>query len=92
MKQRLMQCLLGTALLLAAVNAMADNSFNITRFQVDGNSLLPAAEVQRLLAPMTGAHRVYSDIQHALEALENAYRQAGYTTVAAWLTRRPWAR
>lgn len=85
MKQRLVQCLLGTALVLAATGALADDSFNISRFEVDGNSLLPGAEVQHLLAPMTGPHRVYGDIQHALEALENAYRKAGYTAVQVYV-------
>jgi hypothetical protein len=81
MKRRLMQCLTGMALIAAAASAIADDGFTITRFEVEGNSLLPAADVQRLLQPMSGPHRVYGDIQHALEALENAYRKAGYTAV-----------
>ncbi|WP_231585099.1 ShlB/FhaC/HecB family hemolysin secretion/activation protein [Burkholderia sp. 9120] len=81
MKRRLMQCLSGMALMAAAASAMADDGFTIARFEVEGNSLLPADEVQHLLQPMSGPHRVYGDIQHALEALENAYRKAGYTAV-----------
>lgn len=76
-----MQCLSGMALMAAAASATADDGFTIARFEVDGNSLLPADEVQHLLQPMSGPHRVYGDIQHALEALENAYRKAGYTAV-----------
>jgi hemolysin activation/secretion protein len=85
MKRRLMQCLSGMALLAAAASAFADDGFTITRFEVEGNSLLPADEVQRLLQPMSGPHRVYGDIQHALEALENAYRKAGYTAVQVYV-------
>ncbi|NYH25927.1 ShlB/FhaC/HecB family hemolysin secretion/activation protein [Paraburkholderia bryophila] len=65
----------------AAASATADDGFTITRFEVEGNSLLPADEVQHLLQPMSGPHRVYGDIQHALEALESAYRKAAYTAV-----------
>ncbi|MFM0230267.1 ShlB/FhaC/HecB family hemolysin secretion/activation protein [Paraburkholderia sediminicola] len=85
MKRRLMQCLSGMALIAAAASAFADDGFTITRFEVEGNSLLPANEVQRLLQPMSGPHRVYGDIQHALEALENAYRKAGYTAVQVYV-------
>ena len=76
-----MQCLTGMALMTAAAGVFADDSFTITRFEVEGNTLLPTDEVNRMLVPMSGPHRVYGDIQHALEALENAYRKAGYTAV-----------
>lgn len=85
MKRRLIQCLSGMALIAAAASAFADDGFTIARFDVEGNSLLPADEVQRLLQPMSGPHRVYGDIQHALEALENAYRKAGYTAVQVYV-------
>ena len=75
-----MQCLSGMALIAAAAGAFADDGFTITRFEVEGNSLLPADEVQRLLQPMSGSHRVYGDIQQALEALETAYRKASPAT------------
>lgn len=85
MKRRLMRCLSGMAWIAAAASACADDGFTITRFDVEGNSLLPAADVQRLLQPMSGPHRVYGDIQHALEALESAYRKAGYTAVQVYV-------
>ena len=62
-----------------------DEHFNIVRFQVEGNTLLPGAEVQRIVAPLTGPNRVYGDIQKALEALEGAYRRAGYSTVQVYV-------
>lgn len=58
-----------------------DERFDITRFAVEGNSLLPQSKVDEAVAPFRGAGRVYGDIQQALEALENAYRSAGYTAV-----------
>jgi hemolysin activation/secretion protein len=72
------------ALLLASAwgNARADDQrFDITRFDVAGNTLLPDAQVQALLAPYTGPRRNFGDVQRALDALENAYRAAGYGAV-----------
>ncbi|MBE0619391.1 MAG: ShlB/FhaC/HecB family hemolysin secretion/activation protein, partial [Burkholderiales bacterium] len=37
------------------------------------------------LAPLAGPKRVYGDIQKALEALEGAYRRAGYSTVQVYV-------
>ncbi len=62
----------------------ADEHFNIVRFQVEGNTLLPPARVQAIVAPFAGPKRVYGDIQKALEALERAYRTAGYGTVQVY--------
>ena len=71
---------------LAAAPAIAqDDRFDIVRFQIEGNSLLPDAEAQAAVAPMLGAKRVYGDIQKALEALERAYRAAGYSTVQVYV-------
>ena len=53
----------------------------IERFQIKGNTLLDAGLIERLLAPYTGDARSYTDIQRALEALEGAYRTAGYSAV-----------
>ncbi|AYQ30305.1 MULTISPECIES: ShlB/FhaC/HecB family hemolysin secretion/activation protein [unclassified Polaromonas] len=65
----------------AAAAIAADEHFDITRFQVEGNTLLPAAEVERLVAPAAGPKRTFADIQLAVEALQEGYRKAGYTTV-----------
>lgn len=54
---------------------------DITRFEVQGNTLLDAALVEELLAPFKGEDRSYTDIQRALETLEGAYRNAGYSAV-----------
>jgi hemolysin activation/secretion protein len=52
--------------------------FDINRFEVSGNTLLPASEVEQLVAPYTGKNKDFADIQRALEALEQAYRERGY--------------
>ncbi len=55
--------------------------FDIKGFSVEGNTLLPAQQVTEQVAPYLGKNRNYGDIQRALEALENAYRAAGFNTV-----------
>jgi len=55
--------------------------FDIKRFAVSGNSLLSEAELDQRVAPFVGTKREYGDIQRALEALELAYRQRGFSAV-----------
>jgi hemolysin activation/secretion protein len=55
--------------------------FEIVRFEVQGNTLLPGAVVDQLLAPYAGKERDFGSVQMALEALEAAYRQKGYNIV-----------
>lgn len=62
----------------------ADEHFTIRTFEVTGNTLLSPDTVRSLTAPYTGEKKVYGDIQRALEALENAYRQAGYSAVTVY--------
>lgn len=87
MKKTLLNCAL--IILLGALGvapcAAQDERFDIVRFQIEGNTLLPDAEVQRIVAPLTGQRRVYGDIQKALEALEGAYRRAGFSTVQVFV-------
>jgi len=74
--------LTGALAMAAATSALAASEhFNITRFQVEGNTLLPPAEVERLVGPLAGPDRSFADIQLAIEALQQAYRKAGYSTV-----------
>lgn len=61
--------------------AETDARFDIVRFQVDGNSLLPQAKVEELVTPFVGRRKVYGDIQRALESLEGEYRRRGFGTV-----------
>lgn len=62
-----------------------DEHFDIQRFQIEGNTLLPPTDADALVAPFTGAQRNYGDVQKALEALEGAYRSRGYGTVQVYV-------
>ncbi len=68
-------------LLACAFSAQAGDTFPIREFQVEGNSLLSAGELESLLAPYVGEQADFGQIQRALEALEMAYRQRGYAAV-----------
>ena len=91
MKRRLQHYVMGMALLATTMGAAAqpapvatataEEHFDIQGFVIQGNTLLSAAQVQEAVAPFSGKGRVYGDIQRALEALENAYRSAGYSAV-----------
>ena len=87
MKKIALSCSLSSFLLaMATLHCLAaDDSFDIVRFRIVGNTLLPEAEVQAAVAPLAGPKRVYGDIQKALEALEAVYRRAGYSTVQVYV-------
>ena len=53
--------------------------FDIQRFVVEGNTILPQDEVERIVAPFAGKARDFGDVQRALEALEVAYHDRGYS-------------
>ena len=55
--------------------------FEISRYEVKGNALLTPAALTELLAPYTGKSRSFADVQKALETLEKAYHQKGYSLV-----------
>lgn len=62
-----------------------DASFDIVRFQIEGNSILPSERAQQLVAPFVGQRRIYGDVQKALEALEGEFRRLGYGTVQVYV-------
>jgi hemolysin activation/secretion protein len=55
--------------------------FEIQRYIVDGNTLLPKSDIDAILAPFTGKDRDFGDIQRALEALQDVYISRGYNAV-----------
>ncbi|MET1114985.1 MAG: ShlB/FhaC/HecB family hemolysin secretion/activation protein [Comamonas sp.] len=55
--------------------------FEISRFEVEGNTLVSSDAIARAVAPLAGAQREFSDIQRALDAIERLYLQAGFTAV-----------
>ncbi|MDP1524262.1 MAG: ShlB/FhaC/HecB family hemolysin secretion/activation protein [Rhodocyclaceae bacterium] len=82
MKRHIIAACIALGLTVVGPSAQAqDERFDIVRFEVKGNTLLPADQINALVAPFIGRARVYGDIQKALEALENAYRAKGFGTV-----------
>lgn len=64
-----------------AVNSKPDPTFDILEFRVEGNSVLPAREIERAVTPFLGEKRHFSDVEGARRALEDVYQKAGYQTV-----------
>jgi hemolysin activation/secretion protein len=82
--------LAGSVLALAVNAAWAQQDdgiirFEIQRFEVSGNTLLPQAEVMAAVAPFTGTGKDFGDVQRALEALEKRYHAIGYKVVVVEL-------
>ena len=65
--------------------APASPRFDINRYEITGNTLLKPGDVVRIVAPFTGKQKDFADVQHAIDALEAAYRGTGYGAVQAQL-------
>lgn len=65
-KKLILTALLALQIAISGTAAAEDEKFNIRRFDVQGNTLLPQETVNRLVAPYTGDGRVYGDVQKAL--------------------------
>jgi hemolysin activation/secretion protein len=87
MKLRIARLLAGSVLAAAVGAAWADDTvrFEISRFEVSGNTLLTQAEVEAAVAPFAGRERDFGDVQRALEALEALYHARGYKVVTVQL-------
>ena len=68
-----------------AYAAEQDVTFDIVRFQIDGNSLLPQTQIDQLVAPFIGRKKLYADVQKALEVLDAEYRRLGFGTVNVYV-------
>lgn len=55
--------------------------FDISGYTVEGSTLLTKKEIDDAVAPYVGKDKDFSDVQHALEAVEAAYAKRGYTAV-----------
>lgn len=66
----------------ASSNQPDDGIFTIRDFFVQGNILLLPDQIDAILAPFIGPGRGFKDIEAARAALEKAYRDLGYPTVA----------
>jgi hemolysin activation/secretion protein len=56
-------------------------SFDITRFEVEGDTLLGPQRVQAAVAGFTGKARDFSAVEQAVAALESAYHKHGFGLV-----------
>ena len=56
-------------------------SFEITRFEVEGDTLLGPQRVRAAVTGFTGKARDFSAVEHAMAALESAYHKHGYGLV-----------
>jgi len=65
----------------APAAAAVQNKFDINEFRVLGNSVLPQREIEKAVYPFLGPDRDINSVKSASEALEKAYRDAGYRTV-----------
>jgi len=55
--------------------------FDITGFTLEGATLLTKAEIDGAVAPFTGKNKDFSDVQRALEAVEEVYSARGFSAV-----------
>ncbi|MFA7316487.1 MAG: POTRA domain-containing protein [Sulfuricella sp.] len=67
----------------AAANAaeQAEGRFDVMEFQVEGNTVLPAVEIETAVYPFLGQGKAIQDVEQARGALEKTYHAAGYLTV-----------
>ena len=56
-------------------------SFDVWEYQVEGNTLLDAALIERAVYPHLGPDRRIDDVEAARTALEKVYREQGFGTV-----------
>jgi hemolysin activation/secretion protein len=55
--------------------------FDIKGYQVEGNTLISADDLKSILSPFTGKEKDFGSVQEALDALEQAYRDRGFSMV-----------
>lgn len=91
MRPRTARLILSAVLAVAVCRADAAEAdipvvhFDISRFDIAGNTILTPAEVNAAVAPYVGKGRDFGDVQRALEALEAAYHARGYKLVTVRL-------
>ena len=78
-KWRRALCIAATTAVLSAT--AAGPRFDISGFDVEGNTLLPPAEIAAVLAPFKGTGRDFDDVQRAVAALQAAYAKRGFNLV-----------
>ena len=59
-----------------------ERTIDIFEYRVEGARILPQADVEQAVYPFLGPGRALDDVEQARAALEKAYAQKGYQTVA----------
>lgn len=59
--------------------------FDIRGYTVEGNTLIAPDKLEAILSPFTGPGRHFGIVQEAIEALDQAYRDRGFTMVKVTL-------
>ncbi|OGS90138.1 MAG: hypothetical protein A2Z95_08585 [Gallionellales bacterium GWA2_60_18] len=59
--------------------------FEISGYTLEGATLLSKEEIAAAVSPYVGKDKDFSDVQHALEAVEEAYASRGYSAVRVLL-------
>ena len=59
--------------------------FDIRGYTVEGNTLITPEKLEAVLAPFTGEGRQFGTVQEAIEALDRAYRDRGFSMVKVTL-------
>ena len=65
----------------ARPEAATQPAFAILEYRIEGNTVLPAPTVERVVYPHLGEGRTIADVEQARKSLEAAYHKAGYSTV-----------
>jgi hemolysin activation/secretion protein len=65
----------------AAAAQKSEPHFDILEFVIDGNTVLPAVDLEEAVYPFLGEDRVAGDVDKARDALERLYRERGFQTV-----------
>jgi hemolysin activation/secretion protein len=64
------------------------SKFDVWEIDVDGNTVLDAETIERVVSPFVGPDRSFADVDQARDALETLYRDRGYKTVSVEIPRQ----
>ena len=76
----------------APAPAQDEPRFDIRRFVFEGATLVPPAQLEAATRQFTGEKRAFADVQRALEVVERAYSEAGWSAVQVVLPEQELAR
>ena len=64
-----------------AAPVVEEINLDILEFVVEGNTVLPTADIEIAVTPFLGPNRRFKDVELARKALEDTYQRIGYQTV-----------